>query len=140
MIMKRMLALFALAFLFVGQAEAFTYSQVIKTARMNATRAEVANGTIEILHSDGTTVCVTFGLDATAGSVTNSVWTLVLDASTVAATATCVATSARIKDSGGTAEITALTVGTSGSDINLNNTSINSGQNVTLSSVTFTHF
>ena len=47
---------------------------------------------------------------------------------------------ARIKDGGGTnVVINNLSVGTSGSDINLNSTSITSGQTVTLSSGTITH-
>jgi hypothetical protein len=48
------------------------------------------------------------------------------------------AAAARIKDSAGTVWVNSLTVGTSGSDINLNSTSITSGQTVTLSSGTIT--
>jgi hypothetical protein len=47
---------------------------------------------------------------------------------------------ARIKEGGGSATIVNnLTVGTSGSDINLNSTSISSGQTVTLTAGTITH-
>jgi len=49
------------------------------------------------------------------------------------------AAAARIKDGAGTAIVTGLTVGTSGSDINLNSTSITSGQTVTISSATISH-
>jgi hypothetical protein len=47
---------------------------------------------------------------------------------------------ARIKDGGGTTKVNNLTVAApSGGDINLNNTSISSGQTVTLTSGTITH-
>jgi hypothetical protein len=118
---------------------AVTYDASVKTARITATRDAVANGTLEIGTASMASVLATFGLSATGGTVSGSVWTLVLDASTVAASAGGAAAAARIKDSGGTARITGLTVGTSGADIILDNTSINSGQNVTLSSATITH-
>jgi hypothetical protein len=118
---------------------AVTYDASVKTARITATRDAVANGTLEIGTASMASVLATFGLSATSGTVSGSVWTLAFDASTVAASAGGTAAAARIKDSGGTARITGLTVGTSGSDIILDNTSINSGQNVTLSSATITH-
>jgi hypothetical protein len=106
---------------------------------MTATRDQVANGTLEIGTTGMGSVLVTFGLDATAGTVSNGVWTLVFDASTVAAAATGTAAAAQIKNSTGTVRISGLTVGTSGTDIVLNTTSIGSGVNVTLSSATITH-
>jgi hypothetical protein len=88
-------------------------------------------------------VLAIFGLSATGGAISNGVWTLAFDASTVsgesgASTGTA-ATKAQIKTSGGTARITGLTVGTSGTDIVLDNTSIASGQSVSLTSATITH-
>lgn len=118
---------------------AVTYATAVKTDRMTATRDKVANGTLEIGTSGMGSVLATFGLDAAGGTISGAVWTLVFDNSTVSAGATGTAAAARIKDSGGTAQITGLTVGTSGSDINLDNTSIASGQDVTLSSATITH-
>lgn len=118
---------------------AVTYTTAMKTARMTATRDTVANGTLEIGTAGMASVLATFGLSASGGSISNDVWTLAFDASTVAAGNTGTAAAAQIKNSGGTAQITGLTVGTSGSDINLDNTSINSGQNVTLSSAAITH-
>jgi hypothetical protein len=118
---------------------AVTYAAAVKTDRMTATMDHFANGTLEIGTAGMASVLATFGLSATGGSVSGSVWTLAFDASTVAASATGVAAAAQIKNSGGTANLTGLTVGTSGSDINLDNTSINSGQNVTLSAATITH-
>jgi hypothetical protein len=117
---------------------AVTYNVAVKEDRMTATMDYFANGTLEILTS-GDAVLATFGLDATAGSVTGAVWTLGFDASTVTASGTGTAAKAQIKNSGGSAHLTGLTVGTSGSDINLDNTSIASGQDVTLSSATITH-
>lgn len=117
---------------------AVTYSTALKTARITASRDTVADGTLEIMTS-ADAVLATFGLSGTGGSIAGSVWTLAFDASTVTASGTGTAAKAQIKSSGGTAHITGLTVGTSGSDINLNNTSIASGQSVTLSSATITH-
>jgi hypothetical protein len=116
---------------------AVNYNVAVKTDRITATRDYFANGTLEIL--DGSTVLATFGLSADGGTISGDTWTLVFDASTVTAGATGVADGAQIKNSGGTAGITGLTVGTGGSDINLDNTSINSGQDVTLSSATIQH-
>ena len=81
-----------------------TYDNVVKAARMTATRDASSSTTGEAAASTGTT-----------------------------------ATKARIKNSGGTARISGLSVGTTGSAINLDNTSIASGQTVTISSATFTH-
>lgn len=121
---------------------AVTYSTAVKTARMEATRDEVANGTLELL-SAGDVVLAIFGLNGAGGTVAAGVWTLVFDADTVQGEAGAAggvdATKAQIKDSGGTAEITGLTVGTSGADINLDNNNIDSGQDVTLTSATITH-
>jgi hypothetical protein len=121
---------------------AVTYDNTVKAARMTATRDAVANGTLELL-SAGDVVLAIFGLSATGGAISNGVWTLAFDASTVsgesgASTGTA-ATKAQIKTSGGTARITGLTVGTSGTDIVLDNTSIASGQSVSLTSATITH-
>lgn len=118
---------------------AVTYDTTIKDARMTATRDAVADGTLEIGTAAMASVLVTFGLSVSGGTISSGVWTLTFDASTVAAANTGTAAAARIKTSGGTSRITGLTVGTSGSDINLNNTSINSGQDVTLTSATITH-
>jgi hypothetical protein len=121
---------------------AVTYSTAMKTARMTATRDEVANGTLELL-SAGDVVLATFGLSASGGSISNGVWTLAFDADTVQGAAGASggvdATKAQIKDSGGTAEITGLTVGTAGTDIVLDNNNIDQGQDVTLSSATISH-
>lgn len=117
---------------------AVTYATAVKTARITATRDHFVNGTLEI-QTAANAVLATFTLTNPGGSIAGAVWTLAFSASTVAAGATGVATKAQLKTSGGTANLTGLTVGTSASDIILDNTSINSGQNVTLSSGTITH-
>lgn len=116
-----------------------TYTTAVKTSRMTATRDAVANGTLEIGTAAMAAVLATFGLSAAGGTISDDVWTLAFDADTVAAGGTGTAAAARVKDSGGVAQVTGLTVGTSGSDINLDSTSITSGQNVTLSAATITH-
>lgn len=117
---------------------AVTYNAAVKEDRMDATRAYFANGTLEIMTA-ADAVLATFGFDATAGSVTGAVWTITFDADTVSASGTGTAAKAQIKSSGGSAHLTGLTVGTAATDIILDNTSIASGQDVTLSSATITH-
>lgn len=114
------------------------YSAAVKTARMNADATYFANGQLQLLNSTGG-VLATFVLNGTAGSVTGSVWTLGFSAMTVNASAAGTATQAQIVNSSGVAGITGLTVGTTGTDIVLNNTSIATGQSITLSSATVTH-
>jgi hypothetical protein len=121
-----------------------TYDNTVKAARMTATRDAVADGTLEIL-SAADAVLAIFTLTLAGGTVSNAVWTLAFDSNSTtgeaAAGAGTTATKAQIKDSGGTARITGLSVGltSSGSGVELDNTSIASGQTVTLSSATFTH-
>lgn len=117
---------------------AVTYTTAMKTDRMTATRDLVADGTLEILTA-ADAVLVTFGLSVAGGTVTGDTWTLTFDASTVAATATGTAAKAQVKDSVGTAQITGLTVGEGTGDVSLDNTDINNGQNVELTSATIQH-
>lgn len=117
---------------------AVTYTTAMKTARMTATRDNVADGTLEILTA-ADAVLATFGLSVSGGSIAGAVWTLAFDASSVTASASGTAAKAQIKTSGGTANITGLTVGTSGADINLSAVAITSGQTITLTSAAITH-
>lgn len=121
-----------------------TYDATVKTARMEATRDAVADGTLELL-SAADDVLAIFTLSATGGTVSGAVWTLAFDSSSTtgeaAASTGTNAAKAQIKNSGGTARITGLTVGVTGSGagVELDNVSIASGQTVTLSSATVTH-
>lgn len=115
-----------------------SYNAAVKTARITATRDYFANGTLEILTA-ADVLLATFGLSAGGGTISGSTWTLTWDATTVAAVASGTATKAQIKNSSGSAHLTGLTVGTSGTDIIIDNTNIASGQNVTVGTSTIAH-
>ena len=122
---------------------AVTYNAAVKTARMTATMGHFADGSLEVLTS-GDALLVSWGLSAPGGSVSGSIWTLAFDNNTVAASAAGTANKAQIKrgaGNGGAAHITGLTVTATGGggDVILDNLSIASGQNVTLTSATITH-
>lgn len=122
---------------------AVNYSPAHLNAKATFTRDACADGSLQILTAGGA-VLVTFGLSASGGSVANGVWTLAFDNATVAAAASGTATQARIRNSSGVDVITGLTVGVdtgvpaNNPDIVIQNTSINSGQNVTMTSATLT--
>jgi len=122
---------------------AITYNVAVKNNRMTATRDYFAGGKIEILTS-GDALLVEFPLSSTGGTVATGTWTFSFGGGstashTSAATAAGVAAKAQIKTSGGSAHITTLTVGTSATDVILDNTNIASGQNVTINSASITH-
>ena len=110
---------------------AVTYNAAVKTSRMTATRDYFADGTLEILTS-GDALLATFGLSASGGTISGSDWVLAFDATTVTASGDGTAAKAQIKTSGGSAHITGLTVGLTASDLILDNTSILTGQSVSL--------
>ena len=124
---------------------AVTYSTAVKTLRMQAVAdaidAGVGAGTLEIGTTAMGTVLATFQLVEPCGTVSGATLTLDFDPdiSDVSADATGTAAAAQIKDGGGTVVISGLTVGTSGTDIVLDNTSITAGQTVTLTTGTLTH-
>ena len=117
-----------------------TYAATIKTARMEATRDEVAGGTLE-LRDDTDAVLVEYDLTASGGTVTGDTWTLAFDETTIAATGAGDADNIVIKDSVGTILISGLSVGVSGSGANaiIDNVSISTGQQVTVTSATIQH-
>lgn len=119
---------------------ALTYSTAVKTARMNAVVTALgASAKLQIGTSGMATVLATITLDATAGTVSNGVLTLSGMPKNVAASAAGVAAAARLRTSGDVDIITGLTVGTSGTDIIIDNTNIASGQTVNVTSVVITH-
>lgn len=119
---------------------ALTYSTATKTARMNAVVTALGSSAkLQIGTSGMATVLATITLDATAGTVSNGVLTLSGMPKNIAASAAGVAAAARLRTSGDVDIITGLTVGTSGSDIIIDNTSIASGQTVNVTSVVITH-
>lgn len=117
---------------------AVTYNVAVKTDRMTATRDYFADGTLEIQDSGGTALA-TFALTLAGGSVATDTWTLAFDATTVTAGATGTASQAVVKNSAAAAHLTGLTVATSGADVTIDNTSIESGQSVAISSATIQH-
>jgi hypothetical protein len=121
---------------------AVTYTTAVKNARLNAvTTAVGTTGVLEIGTSAMGTVLATINLANPAAPVAASgVLTFTMPQSDTAADATGTAAAARIRtSSGGTDIVTGLTVGTSGTDIVLDNISINTGQTITITSATITH-
>ena len=121
-----------------------TYDNVIKAARMTATRDALASGSLELL-SAADAVLAVFTLSATGGTVSDGVWTITYTSATTtgeaAAGSGTDATKAQFKNSGGTVRVTGLTVGSTGSGagVELDNVSISDGQSVELTASTITH-
>lgn len=126
---------------------AVTYSATVKTNRMTAVRDSIdaggAAGKLEIGTTGMGTVLATITLGfsgASTGTVSGSVLTLAgFPRSDTSADATGTAAEARIRTSANADVVTGLTVGTSGSDINLDSTSITAGQTVTINSASISH-
>jgi hypothetical protein len=124
---------------------AVTYSTAMKTLRMQAVAdgidAGAGAGTLEIGTTAMGTVLAVFQLVEPCGTVATDTLTLDFDPdiSDTSADATGTAAAAQIKNGDGTVVISGLTVGTSGTDIVLDNTSITATQTVTLTAGTLTH-
>jgi hypothetical protein len=117
-------------------------STAIKTGVMTAMRDYLAGGTLELQAANDDVLAI-FTLTETGGTVSTDTWTIAFEANTVngesVAAGGTAATKARFKNAGGTVSITGLTVALSSADIILDNTSIASGQDVTISSATIQH-
>lgn len=109
-----------------------TFTNTAKAAAMNGYRGAAGSGSLEIQTTGGVALAV-FNISASGGSVTDDVWTLAFDATSVTAAGTGTAAQAVIKDDAGADLITGITVGTTGTDIIVDNVSIASGQTVNLS-------
>lgn len=122
---------------------AVTYVMSLKTTRMNAVKTAIdagaGAGKLEIGTSAMAATLATITLADPCGSVTNNVLTLTMPQSDTSADGTGTAAAARIRDSDNNDVVTGLTVGTSGTDIVLDSTSITTGQTVTIQSATLTH-
>ena len=122
---------------------AVTYASGVKTTRMQAVRDAIdagANGKLEIGTAGMAAVLATITLADPASSVAGSVLTLLdVPLSDTSADGTGTAAAARIRTSADADVVTGLTVGTSGTDIILDSTSITTGQTVTIVSGTLTH-
>ena len=111
------------------------------TAVITSLDSGAGNASIDIGTAGMATVLVNIPLQKPSFTEASQAITMAGAPKSGTASATGTAAAARIKDGAGTPNnvITGLTVGTSGSDINLNSTSITSGQTVTLSSGVITH-
>lgn len=124
---------------------AVTYTTAVKNARLDAVAAQIdagaGAGKLEIGTTGMASVLATITLgDPSAASAASGVLTFSgFPRSDTSADNTGTAAAARIRDSNNTDIVTGLTVGTSGSDINLDSTSITAGQTVTITSATITH-
>ena len=119
---------------------AVTYSNDVKEDRMQAVGALLsAGGKIKIYTTGLGSLLSTHVLQASGESFTNGVWTMALVSATVTAGNTGTAAEATITDAADAVKISGLTVGTGSEDIVLDNTSINSGQDVTINSAVITH-
>ena len=125
---------------------AVTYATATKTSRMNAVVTEIGTSGKLKLWSAADALLATFTLAATAGTVSGAVLTLSDENGATAgilnttASAAGTATKASITTSADVDVITnALTVGTSGTDIILDNNVFTLGQAITITSGTITH-
>lgn len=124
---------------------AVIYAAALRTTRMTAVRdaidAGAGAGKLKIGTTAMGTVLATLTLADPSGTVSGDVLTLDFDPdiSDTSADATGTAAAATITDSDDNVIVSGLTVGTSGTNIVLDSTSISAGQTVTLTSGTLTH-
>ena len=122
---------------------AVTYPNSLKDTRLQAVidaiDAGAGPGVLEIGTAGMAAVLATITLADPSATKLNGVLTLSGVPLSTTASATGTAAEARIRDSNAVDVVTGLTVGTSGTDIVLDNTSINSGQTVNVTSGTITH-
>jgi hypothetical protein len=120
-----------------------TYDATTQNSRMSSSLTRIDNNAsaakLEIGTAAMATVLVSITLSKPSFSLTTNVLTMLGVPKSGSASNTGTAAAARIRDGGNSDIITGLTVGTSGSDINLNSTSITSGQTVTITAFTITH-
>jgi len=120
-----------------------SYAAALKDTRMNAVvnaiDAQTGNGSIEIGTAGMAAVLVTINLQKPSFSEASQQITMIGAPKSGIASASGIAAAARIKDGAGGVQVSGLTVGTSGTDIVLNTTSLISGQTVTLSSAVISH-
>lgn len=121
---------------------ALTYTTAVKNARLDAVTSAIgATGVIEIGTAGMATVLATVALGNPAATSSGGVLTFSgFPRSDTSADASGIAAAARVRTaSGGTDVITGLTVGTSGTDMIVDNTNIAAGQTFTINSFVITH-
>lgn len=122
---------------------AIVYSNTVKHTRMDAVISALGSagklviGTSAL--SGATGVLVTIPLANPAGVDTNGVLAFTTAGMSASASGTGTAAKAELRTSADVVVASGLTVGTSGTDVILATTSINSGNTVTISSASITH-
>ena len=123
---------------------AVNYNIATKNARLTAVRDQIdagaGAGVLQIGTAGMATVLAEITLADPCATISAGVLTFSgFPRSDTSANASGTAAAARIRDSNGVDVITGLTVGTSGADINLDTTTIATGQQVQITSATITH-
>ena len=125
---------------------AVTYSETVKTARMQAVIDAIEGGSgspargVLKIRTSGDAVLVSIPLADPCGTASAGVLTFDFDPDVAAvASGSGTAANAIIVDTANTTIVSGLTVGTGGTDIVLDSTSITAGQTVTLTTGTITH-
>jgi len=120
-----------------------TYSNALKDTRMNAVITAVdaggAAGSMEICTAGYAAVLGAITLLRPSFTEASQMITVAGVPLTGTAGASGTAALARVKDSSGNVVVSGLTVGTTGTDIIITNTTVSSGQQLTLASGTITH-
>jgi hypothetical protein len=121
---------------------AVSYNAALKASRMNAViaaiDAQTPPGYMEVVTS-GSILLFTITLQKPSFSQSGGVITLLGVPLSATAVATGTAAAAVIKDGSGNVVVSGLTVGTVGTDVIINSTSVTLGQAVSCSSGTITH-
>ena len=122
---------------------AVVYANDVKDDRMTAVLDQIdagaGAGKLEIGTAGMAAVLATITLNDPAGTVSAQALTLSGFPKTDPGDAAGTAAAARIRDSDDNDVVTGLTVGTSGTDVILDNTNIALGQDVTINSAVITH-
>ena len=113
----------------------------LKNDRMTAIVNRIGSaGVVELLAADGTTVLVSLPLTTPAGTVSSGTVTFSGMPISAAATAAGIATTARIKNTTNNEVcISGLTVGTTGTNVIIDNSNIAVSQTCILNSLVITH-
>jgi hypothetical protein len=123
---------------------AVTYTTAVKNARLTAVEVAIdaggGVGRLEIGTAAMASILCTIPFNATSGTVSGGVLTFTgFPKSDTNAANSGTAAAARIRTYAATDIVTGLTVGTSATDIVIDNTTIVAGQTITVNSATITH-
>jgi hypothetical protein len=120
---------------------AVNYTTAVANARLEAVRAALnagGGGDIVLQTAGGAVDLCSVPLDASIGAPASKVLTVISAPKQGSATVQGAAAAAKLVDGSGTTVASGLTVGTSGSDVNLNDVNLLVGSQVTLNSGTIT--